>query len=193
MTVHRAYVGMGSNLGDREQTLYDAFAAFDRIPRTQLAARSSVYLTEPIAPSGEQQDYCNAVAALDTELEPRPLLDALHAIEAHAGRMRDPALRNTARTLDLDLLLFDDRRIDEPGLSVPHPRLTDRAFVVVPLAEIAPDCVIPDAGPVRLLLDRVRGQRISKLPARAGSAGGADHGGSVERARGPGHARRHDA
>lgn len=163
MTLHRAYVGMGSNLGDRERTLDEAFAAFDRIPETRVAVRSSVYVTEPIEPSGEQQDYCNAVAALDTALEPRPLLDALHAIEAQAGRMRHPTLRNAARTLDLDLLLYDDRRIDEPGLSVPHPRLAERAFVLAPLAEIAPDCVVPGAGSARALLSRVADQRIVRL------------------------------
>ena len=164
MTQHRAYVGMGSNLGDRKRTLSDAFDALDRIAATRVAARSSIYVTEPVAPSGEQQDYYNAVAMLETALGAKPLLDAMHAIEEHAGRTRLHGVRNAARTLDLDLLLFDNEAIDEPGLTVPHPRLAERAFVLVPLAEIDPDCVIPGLGPARGLLDRVAGQRIVRLP-----------------------------
>ena len=171
MTQRRAYVGMGSNLGDRERTLGDAFDALGRIADTRVAARSSIYVTEPIAPSGAQQDYYNAVAALDTALEPKPLLDAMHAIEEFAGRTRQHGARNTARTLDLDLLLYDERTIAEPGLSVPHPRLAERAFVLVPLAEIAPDCVIPGLGPARALLERVASQRISRLPTRGSDVG----------------------
>ena len=166
MTQRRAYVGMGSNLGDRERTLGDAFDALDRITDTRVAARSSIYVTEPIAPAGAQQDYYNAVAALDTALEPKLLLDAMQAIEEHAGRTRQHGVRNTARTLDLDLLLYDECTIAEPGLSIPHPRLADRAFVLVPLAEIAPDCVIPGLGPARTLLERVASQRIARLPSR---------------------------
>ena len=179
MTEHRAYIGIGSNLGDRDQTLGDAFDALDRIALTRVVARSSIYVTEPIAPTGEQQDYFNAVAALDTALAPKSLLDAMHAIEQNAGRTRQHAVRNTARTLDLDLLLYDDRTIDEPGLSVPHPRLADRAFVLVPLTEIAPACLIPGLGAARALLDRVAGQRIVRLPRRhsvpADRADRADH------------------
>lgn len=162
MTLHRAYIGMGSNLGDRERTLAGAFEALSGLRDSRLVSRSSIYVTEPIAPNGEQQDYYNAVAALDTELEPRPLLDEMHTIEHDAGRTRDPGVRNVARTLDLDLLLYDDRRIDEPGLTVPHPRIAERAFVLVPLAEIAPDCVIPGAGTATSLLPAVREQRIRK-------------------------------
>ena len=173
MTQHRAYVGMGSNLGDRERTLGDAFEALDRIPATRVAARSSIYVTEPIAPSDEQHDYFNAVAALDTALEPRPLLEAMHGIEEHAGRTRRHGVRNAARTLDLDLLLYDDHTIDEPGLTVPHPRLADRAFVLVPLAEVAPNCVIPGEGSARALLDRVADQRIARLPSRESGSGSA--------------------
>ena len=179
MTLHRAYIGMGSNLGDREQTLADAFAALDRIADTHLVAQTSIYMSEPIAPTGEQQDYCNAVAALDTALEPKALLDAMQAIESAAGRTRDPALRNTARTLDLDLLLYDDIRIHEPGLTVPHPRIAERAFVLVPLSEIAPDVAVPGSGPVRALLDRVADQRIVRLPSRGGSGGGSSGGGGT--------------
>src|SRR5436190_133856 len=143
MTAHRVYIGMGSNLGDRSKILEEAFDSLARIPGTRLAARSSIYATEPIAPTGEQQDYYNAVAALDTSLEPTELLAELQRIEIAAGRTRDPLLRNTARTLDLDILLYDQRVIDEPGLHVPHPRLAERAFALMPLSEIAPGCAIP--------------------------------------------------
>ena len=163
--LHRASIGMGSNLGDRAMTLVEAFAALDRIPETRLAARSSIYVTEPIDPTGLQQDYYNAVAAVDTPLAPQRLLEALQHIEAGAARMRDPSLRNTARTLDLDILLYDQLELDEPGLHVPHPRIAERAFVLVPLAEIAPGCLIPGHGAISGLLKRVSGQRIVRLAA----------------------------
>ena len=163
--LHRASIGMGSNLGDRAMTLVEAFAALDRIPETRLAARSSIYVTEPIDPTGRQQDYYNAVAAVDTSLAPQRLLEALQRIEAGAARMRDPSLRNTARTLDLDILLYDQLELDEPGLHVPHPRIAERAFVLVPLAEIAPGCLIPGHGAISGLLKRVSGQRIVRLAA----------------------------
>ena len=171
MTVHRAYSGIGSNLGERERTLDDAFAALDRVRNTRVAARSSVYVSAPIAPTGDQDDYYNAVAALDTALEPEALLLALQAIESGAGRTRQPGVRNTARTLDLDLLLYDDARIDQPGLTVPHPRLAQRAFVLLPLSEIAPDLHIAGLGPVSALLARVADQRIARLPARPRASG----------------------
>ena len=113
MIHHRAYVGMGSNLGNREQTLSAAFDALDTLPGTRVARRSSIYVTAPIDPNGDQQDYYNAVAALDTGLDPHPLLDALQQIELRAGRTREPGIRNTSRTLDLDLLLYDDLELDE--------------------------------------------------------------------------------
>jgi 2-amino-4-hydroxy-6-hydroxymethyldihydropteridine diphosphokinase len=175
MTRHRAYIGMGSNLGDRKRTLDDAFSALSQMPQTILVARSSIYATEPIDPNGEQQDYYNAVAAVDTALEPDALLSEMHSIEQQAGRTREAGVRNTARTLDLDLLVYDDRRIVETGLQVPHPRIADRAFVLVPLAEIAPDCEIPGLGRAGSLVDRVANQRIARVagyespPADAGA------------------------
>ena len=163
MTRHRAYIGMGSNLGDRERTLAEAFESLAALTDTHVAARSSIYVTVPLYPSGEQQDYYNAVAALDTALLPHPLLDALQQIEARAGRQRQPGVRNIARTLDLDILLYDQLQLDESGLHVPHPRLTDRAFALAPLAEVAPDCVVPGAGPVGPLLARLADQCIARL------------------------------
>ena len=165
MTQHRAYIGMGSNLGDRERALREALAALGALPGTRVAAASSIYVTEPIDPTGDQPDYYNAVAALDTALAPQTLLEGLQHIEQRAGRTREAGLRNTARTLDLDILLYDALTLDEPGLHVPHPRLADRAFVLQPLAEIAPDCVVPGAGPVAELLRHVGDQRIARLPA----------------------------
>ena len=169
MTRHRAYIGMGSNLGDRERTLAEAFESLAALTGTRVAARSSIYVTMPVDPSGEQQDYYNAVAALDTALDPHPLLDALQQIEARAGRLRQPGLRNVARTLDLDILLYDQLELDEAGLHVPHPRLTDRAFALAPLAEIAPDCVVPGAGPLGPLLAHVADQRIARLAGSSAS------------------------
>ena len=165
MIQHRAYVGIGSNLGDRERTLRDAFDALDALRQTRVAARSSIYVTAPVDPAGEQQDYYNAVAALDTGLAPHSLLAALQRIESDAGRMRQAGVRNTARTLDLDILLYDDLELDAPGLHIPHPRLEDRAFVLAPLAEIAPGCVTPRGRAVSALLARVADQRITRVDA----------------------------
>jgi len=165
---HRAYVGMGSNLGDRDGRLRAAIAAMNRLPGTTVVAASSVYVSAPVGTGEPQPDYYNAVAGLDTPLAPRALLEALQGIEHDAGRTRTAGIRNAARTLDLDILLIDDLVIDEDGLRVPHPRLQDRAFVLLPLAEIAPDCIVPGQGPVRALLPRVAGQRIARLsPAGA--------------------------
>lgn len=167
---HRAYVGMGSNLGDREGRLREAVSALKGLPGTTVIAESSIYVSAPVGASEPQPDYFNAVVGLDTPLSPHALLDALQRIEQTAGRARVAGLRNAARTLDLDILVIDDLIIDERGLHVPHPRLQDRTFVLLPLNEIAPDCVIPGLGPVRMLLPRIAGQRITRLPSPIVSA-----------------------
>lgn len=136
-----------------------AFVALGRLPHTHLVIQSSLYRSAPIDAIGP--DFINAVARIDTSLEPRALLAALHKIEDAHGRCR--AGLNAPRTLDLDLLLHGDRRIDEPGLTVPHPRLGERAFVLLPLLEIAPDACTAGAGTVASLLEPLGGQRISKL------------------------------
>lgn len=166
---HRAYVGMGSNLGDREGRLREATSAMRRLPGTRVVAESSIYVSAPVGASEPQPDYFNAVVGLDTGLAPRALLAALQRIEQDAGRTRVAGQRNTSRTLDLDILAIDDLTIAERGLDVPHPRLTDRAFVLLPLAEIAPDYVVPGRGPVFALLPGIAGQRIARLasPAKA--------------------------
>ena len=129
----RAYLGIGSNLGDRLEHLQlavDDLAAADGV---DLVAVSPVYETEPVG-GPEQPDYLNAVVAVDTDRTPRALLELARAIEAHAQRIR--TVRWGPRTLDVDVLLVGDERVDEPDLVVPHPRMTERAFVVVPLADL---------------------------------------------------------
>jgi 2-amino-4-hydroxy-6-hydroxymethyldihydropteridine diphosphokinase len=155
-----AYVALGANLGDARTTLDAAFVALARLPGTVLQAASSLYRTAPIDSSGP--DYLNAVVRLGTTLAPRALLGALHGIEDAHGRARP--YRNAPRTLDLDLLMHDQRRLDGPALTLPHPRLHERAFVLRPLAEIAPDLVVPGRGHVKVLLAHVAGQRVDKLP-----------------------------
>ena len=132
-----AYVGLGANLGDAALALRSAVKALDQIPSTRVGAVSSLYQTSPVDSSGP--DYFNAVAELSTALNAPELLRHLQAIEQRAGRERP--YPNAPRTLDLDLLLYGSVRIDSPALCVPHPRMEQRAFVLVPLAEIAPEKV----------------------------------------------------
>ncbi len=153
-------MALGANLGDARAALDAAFVALAALPGTTLRAASSLYRTAPIDSSGP--DYLNAVVRLDTALDPRQLLAALHAIEQHHGRARP--YRNAPRTLDLDLLLHGCHRSRDPTLTLPHPRLHERAFVLRPLAEIAPRLTIPGRGAVVALLPRVADQRIDKLP-----------------------------
>jgi 2-amino-4-hydroxy-6-hydroxymethyldihydropteridine diphosphokinase len=140
----RAYVGLGANLGDREGTIRAAVAALPGV-----LAVSSLRETEPVGVT-DQPRFLNGVAALETELSARDLLDTLLAVERRLGRERRE--RWGPRTIDLDLLLFGEEAIDEPGLTVPHPRLHERRFALEPLAEIAPDALIPGRGRVANLL-----------------------------------------
>jgi 2-amino-4-hydroxy-6-hydroxymethyldihydropteridine diphosphokinase len=150
-----AYIALGSNLGDRERHLSSAIAGLRALRGVRDVVASRVYETDPVGP-GEQRPYLNAVARLRTRLTPRALLDALLAIERSEGRERG-AVRNAPRTLDLDLLVYGEREIDEPGLVVPHPRIAQRPFVLEPLCELAPDLVIPGArAPVAALAAAVR-------------------------------------
>jgi 2-amino-4-hydroxy-6-hydroxymethyldihydropteridine diphosphokinase len=147
------YIGLGANLGDARDTVLRAMDAIADIDGVMLTRQSSLYATAPVDSSGP--DYVNAVVELITVLKPKRLLERLQDIEAGFGRLRPH--RNAPRTLDLDILLYGDRRMDRNGLTVPHPRMEQRAFVLVPLAEIAPHCVREGQ------LQAVKGQSIARL------------------------------
>ena len=146
-------VGLGSNLGDPRAQVERASRALASLPKTRLMQSSRLYRSAPWG-RADQPEFVNAVVALQTELTPRELLEALLAIERAAGRARD-ATRWGPRVLDLDILVFGDRLIDEPGLHVPHPHLHERAFVLLPLAEIAPHLIVPGHGRVDDLARRI--------------------------------------
>jgi 2-amino-4-hydroxy-6-hydroxymethyldihydropteridine diphosphokinase len=136
-------VAIGSNIEAPEAQVARAFEELAALPRTTLLARSNLHRTAPVG-FADQPDFVNACALLDTSLEPRELLDELLALEKRHGRVR--TVPNGPRSLDLDIVLYGDRVIDEPGLKVPHPRAHERAFVLVPLLEVWPDAVIPGRG-----------------------------------------------
>jgi 2-amino-4-hydroxy-6-hydroxymethyldihydropteridine diphosphokinase len=156
----RAYIGLGANLGDARATLQAAVEAIARLPQTRLVARSGDWRSAPVQAEGP--DFINAVAAVDTTLAPHDLLAELQRIEQAHGRSRP--YRNAPRTLDLDLLLHGDHVLATPLLTLPHPRLHERAFVLRPLAELAPGLVVAGRGPLAGLLAAVAGQRIEPLP-----------------------------
>jgi 2-amino-4-hydroxy-6-hydroxymethyldihydropteridine diphosphokinase len=154
-----AYVALGANLEDPVVQVRAGLAALATLPHTQLVVQSSLYRTAPVG-YADQPDFINAVAAVDTALSPRELLDALLAIELNHGRVRQFA--NAPRTLDLDVLLYDDVEVNESGLTIPHPRMHERAFVLRPLADVAPAATIPGRGLARRALSGVRRQRIAR-------------------------------
>jgi len=159
----RAAVGLGSNLDHPRRQLARAVRALARLPRTRVLAVSPNYVSAPVGTSGPQPDYVNAVALLDTALSARALLRRLLAIERRQRRHRDPrGPAKAPRTLDLDLLLFGRRRVRVPGLVVPHPRMHERAFVLRPLADVAPAATIPGRGLARRAQSGVRRQRIAR-------------------------------
>jgi len=159
--VATAYVGIGSNLGDPRRQIESALEELGRIPGTRLACCSSLYRSAPVG-HAEQPDFLNAVARLETTVAAEPLLDELQGIERRHGRERGFA--NAPRTLDLDLLLYDGRVHDSPRLTLPHPRMHERAFVLAPLAEIAPDAEVPGHGRAADLLAACRDQRLERVP-----------------------------
>ena len=148
-----AYIGLGANLGDAQQALQDALQALVRTPGIEQVVASDLYRTGPIDATGP--DFVNAVAQVNTRLHAMDLLAVLQQIEQAAGRERP--YRNAPRTLDLDLLLYGSGHIDSPTLTVPHPRMGERAFVLVPLAALAPEVVLPEA------LEAVANQAIAKI------------------------------
>lgn len=155
-----AYIGLGANLGDTARTLAQALDALAALPETELLAVSSLYRSAPVDASGP--DYLNAAARLETALSPEALLRCLQAIELAHGRER-PFI-NASRTLDLDLLLYADRQIRSPHLCVPHPRLHQRAFVLLPLLELTPGLTAPGLGALQPCLAAVSEQRVERLP-----------------------------
>lgn len=159
---HEAYVGLGSNLDDPVRQLGRALDALDRLEATQVSTRSSLYRSAPVG-YVEQPQFVNAVARLRTALAPARLLQELLALEQRQGRQR--TIRNGPRSLDLDLLLFDDARIATPELTVPHPRMHERAFVLLPLIEVAPQIEIPGRGPAADLLAAVGAQDVERMAA----------------------------
>ncbi len=158
----RAFVGLGGNLGDVETTLMEAIWALESLPQSSLRAQSAIYRSPPWGRT-DQPDFLNAVVEIQTRLAAIELLNRLLEIEERFGRVRDPADRWGPRELDLDLLAYGDEEIDEPGLHVPHPRLKVRAFVLVPLAEIAPTLQLPGLDRVDVMLAQVDSSEIRVL------------------------------
>jgi 2-amino-4-hydroxy-6-hydroxymethyldihydropteridine diphosphokinase len=156
----RAFIALGANLSDPRGQLRSALSAIARLPETALTRTSSFYRSAPVGYTA-QPEFVNAVCEVTTSLTARELLDALLEIERAHGRQRSFA--NAPRTLDLDIVLYGDQAIDEPGLIVPHPRMLQRAFVLLPLAEIAPQAWIPKAGKVADQLAGVAAQSIAKI------------------------------
>ena len=167
MTHVTAYVALGANLENPQAQVLAGMVALAALPRTRLAAQSSLYRTVPVG-YADQPDFINAVAAVETALSARELLAALLATEQRHGRVRK--FPNAPRTLDLDVLLYGGLQMHEDGLTIPHARMHERAFVLVPLAEIAPLCVIPGRGAVSELLRRIDAAGVVRLEARASVA-----------------------
>jgi 2-amino-4-hydroxy-6-hydroxymethyldihydropteridine diphosphokinase len=156
-----AFIALGSNLGDPAGQIRSALRALDKLPDTRLLRQSSFYRNPP-AGYLDQPEFVNAVAEIETRLAPRDLLEQLLAIERAHGRVRD--FPNGPRTLDLDILLYGERTVREPGLTIPHPRMLERAFVLVPLVEIAPETVVPGGARISDLVRGVDASSMIKLP-----------------------------
>jgi 2-amino-4-hydroxy-6-hydroxymethyldihydropteridine diphosphokinase len=166
MTGHIAYIGLGSNLQDPHRQLQRAFVDIEGLPGTRLQARSALYRSAPLGcpelpDSTAQPDFVNAVAKIETDLTPQALLGALLDIEHQHGRER--TFRNAPRTLDLDVLLYDDERLHQHGLTIPHPQMHLRAFVLLPLLEISPDIRIPGIGRADIALEACRDQVLKRM------------------------------
>jgi len=157
----RAFIALGANLGDPAAQIERAFDELARLPDTRLVARSGLYLSKAEGYEA-QPDFVNAVALLATRQGARTLLEALLDIEARHGRRR--AFKNAPRTLDLDLLLYDGLVLHEPGLTLPHPRMCERVFVLQPMSEISPDQSIPGRGSIAECLAQLPGAPLQRLP-----------------------------
>ncbi len=155
-----AYLSLGSNMGDRLAHLRGAIDMVGESHGVRIKRFSSVYETEPVGVV-EQADFYNMVIEIETELLPRELLGLAHEIEASLKRKRE--VRWGPRTIDIDILLYDELAIDEEGLKIPHSEMLNRAFILIPLAEIEPDVLLPGNGSVGRYLDKVAGQRVKKI------------------------------
>lgn len=155
-----AFIALGANVGDPASQIRAGLRALAALPQTKLAGQSSLYRNPPEG-GMDQPEYVNAVARVETALGPRELLERLLEIERAHGRVRE--YPNAPRTLDLDIALYGERVVDEPGLTIPHPRMAGRAFVMLPLAEIAPDAVVPGKGRVADLAAKLNASGLVKL------------------------------
>lgn len=162
--MHSAFIGLGSNLADPSAQVLQAMQQISALPHTRVVARSSLYRSAPVGYL-EQPDFINAVVKVETALEPLVLLHALLALEQESGRTRE--FQNAPRTLDLDVLLYDDLQHHEHGLTVPHPQMHLRAFVLQPLLEIEPACVIPGLGLASMAMQNCTDQQLECLPHAA--------------------------
>ncbi len=160
MATHTAFIALGSNLDDPAAQVNRAVTALDTLPLTRVLKCSSLYRSAPVGYL-DQPDFINAVVQVETGLAPHALLDAMLALEQARGRTRE--FPNAPRTLDLDLLLYDDRVLHEHGLTLPHPQMQLRAFVLQPLLEIAPECVIPGLGAAAEAASQCKDQQLEKI------------------------------
>jgi 2-amino-4-hydroxy-6-hydroxymethyldihydropteridine diphosphokinase len=160
LSLTAAYIALGSNLEDPAAQVEGGIEELAMLPDTRLGAVSSLYRTTPVG-FADQPDFVNAVAMIETELAPRALLDELLAIEKRYARVR--GVKNGPRTLDLDIVLYGDTAHSEDALTIPHPRMHERAFVLVPLAEIAPDAIVPRLGKVSELAARVDASGVTRI------------------------------
>lgn len=163
MKLETAFIALGANLDHPERQIETGLRELAVLPQTRLVRSSSLYRSAPVGYL-DQPDFVNAVAQIETGLGPRELLEALLAVERRHGRMRD--FPNAPRTLDLDIALYGGLTLHEHGLTIPHPRMHERAFVIVPLAEIAPDAVVPGKGRVAGLVRNVDATGLVKLPGK---------------------------
>jgi|CryBogDrversion2_8_1035294.scaffolds.fasta_scaffold02021_2 2-amino-4-hydroxy-6-hydroxymethyldihydropteridine diphosphokinase len=155
----KAFIGLGGNVGDSRQILMDAIICLAQYPSIQIDARSGFYTSAPVDAPGN--DYINNVIAINTTLAPKPLLQVCQSVEQRFGRERP--YEKAPRTLDIDILIYDNLSMNEPELTIPHPRMTERMFVLLPLLEIDPEITLPSFGKLKEKLPDLSWQKIAKL------------------------------
>jgi 2-amino-4-hydroxy-6-hydroxymethyldihydropteridine diphosphokinase len=164
----KAFIGLGGNVGDSRQILTDAVICLAQIPSIQINARSCFYISSPVDAPGD--DYINNVVSISTTLEPKSLLHACQAVERHFGRERP--YEKAPRTLDIDVLIYEDLISNDPELIIPHPRMTERMFVLLPLLELEPEIELPLHGKLKHKIPDLSWQQIEKLPTQQCLIGG---------------------